>query len=74
MLYRSVGGDVSGWPIFDAAAPVLPGFAAPPGVRVLDAIFLKPFHKVWRESTKRRLFSKLSFSPGGAAVPQPNYG
>jgi len=30
MLYRSVGGDVSGWPIFDAAAPVLPGFAAPP--------------------------------------------
>jgi protein-L-isoaspartate(D-aspartate) O-methyltransferase len=30
MLYRSVGGDISGWPIFDAAAPVLPGFAAPP--------------------------------------------
>jgi protein-L-isoaspartate(D-aspartate) O-methyltransferase len=30
MLYRSVGGDVSGWPIFDAAAPVLPGFTAPP--------------------------------------------
>ena len=30
MLYRSVAGDVSGWPIFDAAAPVLPGFAAPP--------------------------------------------
>jgi len=30
MLYRSVGGDVSGWPIFDAAAPVLPGLAAPP--------------------------------------------
>src|SRR5215471_12153984 len=29
MIYRSVGGDVSGWPIFDAAAPVLPGFAAP---------------------------------------------
>ena len=23
-------GDVSGWPIFDAAAPLLPGFAAPP--------------------------------------------
>ena len=30
MLYRSVGDDVSGWPIFDAAAPLLPGFAAPP--------------------------------------------
>ena len=30
MLYRSLGGDLSGWPIFDAAAPVLPGFAAPP--------------------------------------------
>jgi protein-L-isoaspartate(D-aspartate) O-methyltransferase len=30
MVYRSVGGDVSGWPIFDAAAPLLPGFAAPP--------------------------------------------
>jgi protein-L-isoaspartate(D-aspartate) O-methyltransferase len=30
MLYRRIGGEVSGWPIFDAAAPVLPGFAAPP--------------------------------------------
>ena len=30
MLYRRVGGDISGWPIFDAAAPVLPGFVAPP--------------------------------------------
>ena len=30
ILYRCVGGDISGWPIFDAAAPVLPGFAAPP--------------------------------------------
>jgi protein-L-isoaspartate(D-aspartate) O-methyltransferase len=30
MLYRSVGGDVSGRPVFDAAAPLLPGFAAPP--------------------------------------------
>ncbi len=30
MLYRSINGDVSGWPIFDAAAPLLPGFAAPP--------------------------------------------
>jgi protein-L-isoaspartate(D-aspartate) O-methyltransferase len=29
MLYRSVAGEVSGWPVFDAAAPVLPGFAAP---------------------------------------------
>ena len=71
MLYRSVGGDVSGWPIFDAAAPVLPGFAAPPGVRVLDAIFLKLFHKVWRESTKRRLFSKLSFPLGAQRFPSP---
>ena len=30
MLYRCIGGDISGWPIFDAAAPVLPGFVAPP--------------------------------------------
>ena len=30
ILYRAVGGEVSGWPIFDAAAPLLPGFAAPP--------------------------------------------
>ena len=30
MVYRSVGGNVSGWPIFDAAAPLLPGFAEPP--------------------------------------------
>jgi protein-L-isoaspartate(D-aspartate) O-methyltransferase len=28
ILYRAVGGDVSGWPVFDAAAPLLPGFAA----------------------------------------------
>jgi protein-L-isoaspartate(D-aspartate) O-methyltransferase len=30
MLYRLVAGDVSGWPIFDATAALLPGFAAPP--------------------------------------------
>jgi hypothetical protein len=32
MLYRSVGVDkeASGWPIFDATAPLLPGFAKPP--------------------------------------------
>jgi protein-L-isoaspartate(D-aspartate) O-methyltransferase len=30
MLYRSIGGDVSGWPVFDASAQILPGFAAPP--------------------------------------------
>jgi protein-L-isoaspartate(D-aspartate) O-methyltransferase len=30
MLYRSIGGEMSGWPIFDAGAPVLPGFTAPP--------------------------------------------
>jgi protein-L-isoaspartate(D-aspartate) O-methyltransferase len=30
MLYRSIGGDCGGRPIFDAAAPLLPGFAAPP--------------------------------------------
>ena len=29
MLYRCADGDVTGWPIFDAAAPTLPGFAAP---------------------------------------------
>jgi protein-L-isoaspartate(D-aspartate) O-methyltransferase len=29
-VYRSVAGTVSGWPIFDAAAPLLPGFAEPP--------------------------------------------
>jgi hypothetical protein len=25
-----VGGNVSGWPVFDAAAALLPGFAEPP--------------------------------------------
>jgi protein-L-isoaspartate(D-aspartate) O-methyltransferase len=30
MVYRFVAGDVSGRPIFDAAAPLLPGFAAAP--------------------------------------------
>jgi protein-L-isoaspartate(D-aspartate) O-methyltransferase len=30
MAYRSVHGDVSGWPLFDAGAPLLPGFAEPP--------------------------------------------
>jgi hypothetical protein len=29
MLYRSIRGDASGWPLFEAAAPLLPGFAAP---------------------------------------------
>lgn len=29
MIYRSVRGDVSGWPQFDAAASLLPGFAQP---------------------------------------------
>jgi protein-L-isoaspartate(D-aspartate) O-methyltransferase len=30
MLYRSAGGECSGRPIFDAFAPLLPGFAVPP--------------------------------------------
>jgi protein-L-isoaspartate(D-aspartate) O-methyltransferase len=30
MAYRCVHGDVSRWPLFDAAAPLLPGFAEPP--------------------------------------------
>jgi protein-L-isoaspartate(D-aspartate) O-methyltransferase len=30
MLYRLIDGEVSGRPAFDAAAPVLPGFAKPP--------------------------------------------
>jgi protein-L-isoaspartate(D-aspartate) O-methyltransferase len=30
MVYRNVGGDISGWPAFDAAAPLLPGFARAP--------------------------------------------
>jgi len=29
-IYRWVGGEASGWPIFDAGAPLLPGFAKPP--------------------------------------------
>ncbi len=29
-IFRAAGGDVSGWPIFDASAAVLPGFAAAP--------------------------------------------
>lgn len=30
MVYRRAGDDVSGWPVFDATASVLPGFAAAP--------------------------------------------
>jgi hypothetical protein len=30
MLYRKVDGDVSGRPMFDAAAPLLPGFQRTP--------------------------------------------
>jgi protein-L-isoaspartate(D-aspartate) O-methyltransferase len=30
MLYRRVEGDISGRPVFDAAAAPLPGFAKPP--------------------------------------------
>jgi len=29
MLYRPIGGEYSGRPVFDAAAPLLPGFAEP---------------------------------------------
>ena len=29
MLYRRSGGDLSGRPVFDAAAALLPGFAKP---------------------------------------------
>jgi protein-L-isoaspartate(D-aspartate) O-methyltransferase len=29
MLYRRIDGDCSGWPVFDAAAALLPGFAKP---------------------------------------------
>jgi hypothetical protein len=29
MLYRKTGQDVSGRPIFDAGAPLLPGFVEP---------------------------------------------
>jgi protein-L-isoaspartate(D-aspartate) O-methyltransferase len=30
MLYRMIDGEISGRPVFDAAAPVLPGFVRPP--------------------------------------------
>jgi protein-L-isoaspartate(D-aspartate) O-methyltransferase len=30
MLYCAIGGECGGRPVFDAAAPLLPGFAAPP--------------------------------------------
>jgi protein-L-isoaspartate(D-aspartate) O-methyltransferase len=30
MLYRAAGAEISGRPVFDASAPLLPGFAAPP--------------------------------------------
>jgi protein-L-isoaspartate(D-aspartate) O-methyltransferase len=30
MIYRQIEGELVGRPIFDAAAPLLPGFAAPP--------------------------------------------
>jgi protein-L-isoaspartate(D-aspartate) O-methyltransferase len=30
MLYRRIEGELSGRPVFDAAAPLLPGFAKPP--------------------------------------------
>lgn len=29
-IYRAAGGEISGWPVLDAAAPLLPGFAAVP--------------------------------------------
>jgi protein-L-isoaspartate(D-aspartate) O-methyltransferase len=30
MIYRQIEGQLVGRPVFDAAAPVLPGFVAPP--------------------------------------------
>jgi hypothetical protein len=29
MIYRQIEGQLAGRPVFDAAAPVLPGFVAP---------------------------------------------
>jgi hypothetical protein len=29
MVYRRANGDISGRPLFDASAPLLPGFAEP---------------------------------------------
>ena len=41
MIYRQIEGQLIGRPVFDAAASVLPGFVAPPGIRLLRAWLLR---------------------------------
>ena len=74
MLYRSVDGEVSGRPIFDAAAPLLPGFARR-RVRVLDGIPpLFPTAGVARKHQAAVFSQNAGFSPGFQAALQPHYG
>ena len=78
MLYCSVAGDVSGWPIFDAAAPAAAGLCCAAGLRLLglrrlDVSFLQPLHSLSvARKHQARLFAKVSFSsrlPGHAPAP-----
>ena len=63
MLYLAGAGQASAVPIFDAAAPALPGFAEPPhsysdtrGDEFSTGV-------VWREKRKSRLFHGLPYRP-----------
>ena len=67
VLYLATGGQASALPIFDAAAPPLPGFAEPAGLRILiprRPSFPQP--KCGAESASSRVFH--AFAP--AEFPQ----
>ncbi len=53
-LYRKAGGQVTALALFDAAAPLLPGFAKTPALRVSDATVARLRH--WRAFTPLRPF------------------
>jgi len=73
MLYRSVGGDVSAWPIFDAAARVA-GICRASRLRVLEAFYASfPLTGVARKHHAPSFLKTVIFL-GDAAVPQPHYG
>src|SRR5262245_56519198 len=72
MLYRSVGGDVSGWPIFDAPRPCCRDLPRPPPS--CSSGFYASFTQGVARKHQAPSFLKTVISTGGAGVPQPNYG
>ena len=72
MVYRSVAGDVSGWPIFDASAPLLPGFAAPRPSSSRSGV-LSIFPQLWcgAKTPRGGFLPNRHFRQGSAGLAAP---